>query len=136
TTPPVVATSANPASFSPNGDGAADRTSLRWTSSEISTGVARIYHGTKLIRSWSLRSRTSWAVAWDGRTAAGTPVADGRYRYRVSVHDNAGNRTVVERTVTVDRSAGFLRWSRSFYPQDGDTLLATSAVSFKLTRQA
>jgi hypothetical protein len=63
-------------------------------------------------------------------------VADGRYTFRVTVKDAAGNRTVVNRTITVDRTAGFLRWSRSFHPQDGDSLLPTSRLSFVLTRTA
>ena len=36
----------------------------------------------------------------------------------------------------MDRSAGFLRWSRSFYPHDGDALLPTSRLSFTLARTA
>jgi spore germination protein YaaH/flagellar hook assembly protein FlgD len=136
TTPPLVATSATPPSFSPNGDGAADRTTLRWTSNESAAGVARIYRGTTLVRSWTLSARSSWALAWDGRTAARTALPDGRYRYRVDVRDGGGNRTVVDRPITIDRTAGALRWSRSFYPQDGDALAPTSVISFKLTRKA
>ena len=133
---PSVAQSASPGAFSPNRDGAADATVLGWTASEKATGTARLYRGTKLIRSWTVTARTSWSATWDGRTAAGAAVADGRYTFRVDVKDAAGNRTVVNRTVTVDRTAGFLRWSRSFYPQDRDTLLPTSRVSFSLTRTA
>jgi flagellar hook assembly protein FlgD len=135
-TAPVVAPSATPASFSPNGDGVADRTTLRWTSNEASAGTASIYRGTRLVRSWALSARTSWALAWDGRTAAGAVLADGRYRYRVDVRDAGGNRTIVYGTVTIDRTAGYLRWSRSFYPQDGDALTPTSVLSFRLARQA
>ena len=43
---------------------------------------------------------------------------------------------MVARTVVIDRSAGFLRWSRAFYPQDGDGLLPSSTLTFKLTRNA
>jgi flagellar hook assembly protein FlgD len=136
TTPPVVAPSATPVSFSPNGDGVADRTTLRWASNESAAGTASIYHGTTRVRSWTISARTSWALAWDGRTAAGAVLADGRYRLQVDVRDAAGNRTIVYGTVTIDRTAGYLRWSRSFYPQDGDSLAPTSVVSFKLARQA
>jgi flagellar hook assembly protein FlgD len=135
-TPPVVAVSATPGSFSPNGDSVADRTTLRWTSNESAAGTAALYRGTRLVRSWALSARTSWAMAWDGRPAAGALLADGRYRYRVDVRDVAGNRTVVYGTVTIDRTAGYLRWSRSFYPQDGDALTPTSVVSFRLARPA
>ena len=54
----------------------------------------------------------------------------------MDVRDAGGNRTIVFATVTIDRSAGYLRWSRSFYPQDGDALTPTSVVSFRLVRQA
>jgi spore germination protein YaaH/flagellar hook assembly protein FlgD len=136
TTAPLVAASATPPSFSPNGDGATDRTTLRWTSNESAAGRASIYRGSTLARSWAITARSSWAVAWDGRTAAGAALPDGRYRYRVDVRDAGGTRTVVYATVTIDRSAGYLRWSRSFYPQDGDALTPTSVVSFRLVRQA
>jgi flagellar hook assembly protein FlgD len=135
-TPAAVTTSTTPLSFSPNADGAADRTILRWASNENAAGVARIYRGSTLVRSWTLTSRASWGTSWDGRNAAGSVLPDGRYRYRVDLRDAAGNRTVVDSTVTIDRTAGLLRWSRDFYPQDGDSLAPTSVISFKLVRKA
>jgi hypothetical protein len=39
--------------------------------------------------------------------------------------------------VIVNKTAGFLRWTRtSWYPQDGDALAASSTLSFRLTRAA
>ena len=136
TTPAVVATGASLVSFSPNGDGTADSTTLSWHSNESAAGTAKIYRGTTLVRTWTISARASWAVAWNGKKADGTVLADGHYRYRVDVRDAAGNRTVVEKAITIDRTVGSLRWSRSFYPQDGDSLTPTSALSYKLTRQA
>ena len=136
TTAPAVIQTASSDIFSPNRDGAADTTVLGWTAPEKASGTARIYRGTTLIRSWTVTALAAWKATWDGRTAAGSAVPDGRYTFRVDVKDTGGNRTVVNRTVTVDRSAWFLRWSRSFYPHDGDTLLPTSRLSFTLTRTA
>ncbi len=136
TTAPAVTGTASLDIFSPNGDGAADTTVLGWTASEKATGTVRIYRGTTLIRSWTVTSLAAWSVTWNGRTPSGTAVADGRYSYRVDVRDAGGNRTVANRTITVDRTAGYLRWSRSFHPQDGDALLPTSRLSFVLTRTA
>ena len=133
---PVIATTARPGSFSPDGDGIADRTSLALTSSEAATGVAQILKGTAVIRSWPVTSRTTWSASWDGRSTRGVPVADGSYRYRVTVKDAAGNRTVVDAPVMVDRTIGWLRWSGNFHPQDGDAIRATSAVGFRLARAA
>ncbi len=136
TVAPVVGATVTPSSFSPNGDAAQDTTALGWSSNEAVTGVVRILEGTTLVRSWTVSTRTGWSVAWDGKNASGVLQADGRYGYQVDVKDAAGVRRVVETTVTLDRTAGFLRWSRPFYPQDGDALVPSSVVSFKLIRQA
>jgi spore germination protein YaaH/flagellar hook assembly protein FlgD len=133
--PAVAPTVSNPV-FAPNGDGAVDATVLGWTSSEKASGVARIYRGKTLIRSWTIRAAGSWSVTWNGRTAGGKPVADGRYTFRVSVKDAAGNARSVTAPVVVDRTAGALRWAGSFYPQDGDALRATSALTWTLKRAA
>ncbi len=136
TAPPVVTQTATPSAFSPNRDGSGDTTTLGWTAPEKVTGTARIYRGTTLVRSWAVGSLAAWSATWNGRTAAGAPVPEGRYTFRVTVRDAAGNRTVANRTVIIDRTVGFLRWSRSFYAQDRDALLSTSRVSFVLKRTA
>ena len=136
TTPPPVTQTASLDSFSPDRDGAADSVILGWTSPEKVTGTASIWKGATRVRSWTLTAATGGSVTWDGRTTSRATVGDGRYRFRVDVKDGGGNRTVVNRTITVDRTAGFLRWSRSFFPQDGDPLLPTSKISFRLTRTA
>ncbi len=136
TTAPVISTAAAPAAFSPNGDGDRDTTRLSWSANERATGVVKVLHGSTLVRSWTVRSASSGAVAWDGRNASGKRVGDGRYTLRVELTDAAGNRRVATRAVVVDRTAGFLRWSRSFYPQDGDALAPTSTLSWRLARDA
>ena len=136
TTAPTVTQTASRDVFSPNGDGDADGVVLGWTSPEKVTGTGSIWKGTTRLRSWTVTNLAAWSATWNGRTAAGAAVADGRYAFRVDVKDAGGNRTVVNRAITVDRTAGFLRWSRSFFPQDGDPLLPTSAITFRLTRTA
>jgi flagellar hook assembly protein FlgD len=79
---------------------------------------------------------TAWSATWNGRTAAGTPVKDGTYTFKVSGKDAAGNARSVSTRVVVDRTAGSLRWSGSLYPQDGDALRPTAALSWRLTRSA
>jgi hypothetical protein len=54
----------------------------------------------------------------------------------VDVRDAGGNRTLASTVVVVDRTASFLRWSRAFYPQDGDALLPTSQLGYRLARDA
>lgn len=136
TTAPSVAARTSPGIFSPNGDGAAETTTLWWTGNEASTGTARLVRGTTVVRSWTLTGLRSWSIAWNGRTASGSPAPDGRYAFQVAVKDAAGNLRTVSTPVVVDRTAGFLGWSRSFFPQDGDGLRATANVSWKQVRAA
>lgn len=134
---PVVAVAAAPAAFSPNGDGASDSTKLSWTSDEPVAGTLSVYHGATRIVHWTFDTRTSAAATWTGRDGAGRLVADGRYTVRAELTDGAGNRTTKTASVTVDRTASFLRWTASaFFPQDGDALARTSTVTFRLARTA
>jgi spore germination protein YaaH/flagellar hook assembly protein FlgD len=128
---------ATPPSFSPNGDGAADTSRLGWSASERITGSARIYHGTTLIRSWTVTAATAGAVRWTGTNAAGRAVPDGHYLFRISGRDAAGNGAVLAIPVTIDRTLSSIRWSRSsFYPQDGDAIARSSRLTFSLKRTA
>ena len=136
TTPPSIAASTSLGIFSPNGDGTADATTLSWTGNEPATGTARVYRGTTVVRSWTVTNTTGWHAAWNGRTAGGTAVADGRYTFRVAVKDAGGNLRTVSIPVVVDRTAGSLAWSQSFFPQDGDALRPTSTLSWRQTRTA
>jgi spore germination protein YaaH/flagellar hook assembly protein FlgD len=134
---PVMGVSVTPVSFSPNGDGADDRAALRWWSDVGVAGTARVVRGTTLVRSWTFTTRTGQGIAWDGHDRYGHTVADGRYTFTATGTDAFGNRTSVSAFVVVDRTIGFLRWSpTSFYPQDGDSLSATSRLSFRLSRTA
>jgi len=136
TTPPTVAPSAAPGAFSPNRDGSGDTANLLWASSETVSGTMAVWHGSTLVRRWAISRATSGIVAWDGRTSSGAHAADGRYTLKVDVRDAAGNRRVASASIAVDRTAGFLRWSGNFFPQDGDALAATSRLSWRLTRTA
>ena len=133
---PAFVPSASPASFSPNGDGAADTTVLRWTANEAATGTARLWKGTTLVRSWTITSLSAWSVTWNGRTAGGALVKDGTYTFKVSGKDFAGNARSASIPVVVDRTASTLRWSGNLFPQDGDALKPTAALTWRLTRSA
>ncbi len=133
---PAVAPKANPSIISPNRDGAADTTVLSWSANEKGTGTARIYRGTTLVRSWTLTSLAKWSMVWNGRKASGAAVSDGRYTFKVSLRDAAGNRRSASTPVIVDRTALTLRWSRNFFPQDGDSIRPTAGLTWRLTRSA
>jgi spore germination protein YaaH/flagellar hook assembly protein FlgD len=137
TTPPAITTTATPAIFSPNGDGAAETSRLAWSSSEPISGTARIYHGTTLIRSWTIAKVGRGGITWNGTNAAGTRVGDGTYWYRITGRDAAGNLSTRSARVVVDRALSTLRWSRTlFFPQDRDLLARYSRATFRLGRAA
>ena len=130
-------TTTPPATFSPNGDGAFDTARLAWSSTEPITGTLRVYRGTTLVRSWSIRELASGAATWTGTNAAGAAVADGTYTVRVSGRDAAGNPASAVAAIVVDRTLSTLRWGTSpFFPQDGDSLAARSVMSVRLSRAA
>ncbi len=134
TTGPVLAVRVSPATFSPDGDGATDAAALAWSSNEEASGTVRIYKGATRIRSWTFRATTDWSTTWDGRTAAGKAVADGRYTVKVSTRDAVGNTRVTSRGVVVDRTVRSLRWSGGFFPQDADTLRPRAELTWRSTR--
>jgi spore germination protein YaaH/flagellar hook assembly protein FlgD len=120
--------------FSPDGDGANDTTRLSWTFSEPSRGLLTIVErgGREVLRR-KIPSGISGGLNWDGRDAAGRPVADGDYKLTLSASDYAGNDVVVRRTLIVTRTAGFLRASPSlWHPSDGDALAASGSYRFRL----
>ena len=133
---PSLQLTVTPAAFSPNGDGIADRTVIRWTSSERASGTVAILSGSGVLRHWTLTNTVGGAAAWDGRTTTGLAVPDGHYRVRVQLRDRAGNLTTTVAIVTVDRTLRAVSWSGGFFPQDGDRLARTSRLSVTLARTA
>ena len=134
-TPATLAATA-PAWFSPDGDGAVDTARLAWSATERISGTVRVYHGTTLIRSWSIAKATGGGVTWNGTTAAGTPVRDGSYTVRVAGRDAAGNLGTTTIPIVVDRTLSGVRWTSAFDPGDRDALAARSKVAFRLARPA
>ena len=133
---PLGTPKASPHAFSPNGDGALDTTVLAWSANEPGTGTAKLFKGTRLVRSWKIRAARSWKATWNGRRSDGTRVPDGVYTLKVSVKDLGGNPRTTSTRVVVDRTLKGLAWAGNFYPQDGDVLKPTSALSFRLARDA
>jgi hypothetical protein len=88
------------------------------------------------VRTWKATATTTWKATWNGTRADGSKVPDGVYSLRVRVKDAGGNTRSVARRVVVDRTVKGLDWSADFFPQDGDALRPTSALSFTLARDA
>ena len=133
TRPATVVPALSPDLISPNLDGAAEKTTLSWTSDEPTAGRLALMRGSRSLRSWPLLVSAAGSVPWDGRDGSGRVLADGRYTLRLTLLDGAGNPTVTSIPVAVDRTAGFLRWSAArFSPK----LAQRSTVSFRLVRPA
>jgi flagellar hook assembly protein FlgD len=131
---PTITTTATYGHLSPDADGHVDTSRLAWTSSQPITGAVRIVNASgTTVRSWSVADQRSWAATWDGRDGAGTVVPDGRYTYRVDGRDRAANRSVVDRSLLVDRTLKSHRWSDgSFDPRDRES----SRMTVSLRRSA
>ena len=147
-TPPVVTAAFNNPTFSPNGDGWADTTALAWTSSVPVIGIAQLLRGSSVVRTWPIGSSasttagstaagpTGGSIPWDGRDSHGKGVVDGRYSLRVTVQDAAGNQVVETLVVTVDRTAGLLRWAPGRLVLRGAASAASTTVTYALARTA
>jgi flagellar hook assembly protein FlgD len=101
----VAAVSARPSFISPDGDGHTDTTTLSMQADEAMTGSARLFDKTgATVRRWTFGAATSGSWVWNGRDLLGRTVADGQYTYEVRGLDRAGNLTVSQTPVHVDRT--------------------------------
>jgi spore germination protein YaaH/flagellar hook assembly protein FlgD len=130
TRPAAVTSAAGVGYFSPDGDRQGDTIALSWSSTEAVTGTARIRNAAGAsVRSWALKAKTRWSSTWTGKDKRGRIVPDGRYIFRIDGRDAAGNRTVVDRPVLVDRTIKAVRWTRgSFDPRGRETSRAVISV--------
>jgi flagellar hook assembly protein FlgD len=117
----TVVPKASRAFITPDGNRLSDSLRLSWSTNEAVAGAVRIRdRDGKVLRRWAFGARSSWAATWDGRGADGRVVKDGRYTYQVDGRDPAGNRTVSNSTVLVDRTIRSIRWTDgSFDPRGG-----------------
>ena len=128
-----------PVTVTPNGDGVTDAVTIPFGVSERATVTAAIAgpDGTT-VRTLSMRVDRHGSFTWDGRTASGKAVPDGRYTIGLCGRDAAGNVGAVV-PVTVDVYAALANVARApalFYPQDGDALARSTTVTFRLQARA
>jgi flagellar hook assembly protein FlgD len=143
-TPPADPSSAGPSpaipTVTPNGDGRGETLAVPYTVSEpaVVTAVVAGPDGTVV------RTLTEQAAAgpgdagWDGRTATGAAVPDGRYTLTLVATDPAGNAGAPVAT-PVDVYAALARVTTKptlFFPQDGDRLATKTVLTFALLSPA
>jgi flagellar hook assembly protein FlgD len=126
--------------FSPNADGYHDSVGFTVSSSEVGSILGTATNDANAVVSrFSVGTNPAGTtLTWDGRSTAGSVVADGTYQVQIRAKDRAGNVGAPEtRTVAVYGSLGFLKTSKSpFFPQDGDQYAPSTAFSFRLARPA
>ena len=128
-----------PPTVTPNGDGVTDRITIPFAISEHATVTATVAGPSgNTVRTLTLPATDHGTVTWDGRSATGKALPDGRYTIGLSGRDAAGNVGAAV-PVVVDVYAALADVGRTpalFYPQDGDTLARTATVTLRLQARA
>ena len=107
--PAITAFSVVPGVISPNGDHVADAARLAFTVSETcKVGLTVLDAQGAVVRTVAPVSAAAGAarLTWDGRVSSGSALAaaaDGAYSVVVSAVDAAGNKSTLQRAVTVER---------------------------------
>jgi spore germination protein YaaH/flagellar hook assembly protein FlgD len=115
---PELTSLTKPVTISPNGDRRFDAATLAMTASELVHGRARLFDATgNAVRTWKFTDVKSGTWQWDATDAADDRVKDGRYTFRLDGVDAAGNGTVLQTPILVDRTIADITWARrSFRP--------------------
>lgn len=111
---PVVALTATPPAFSPNGDGTKDTTTVEVTLDAPATldlivqdaGAATV----RILASGAPAPAGPSDFGWNGRDGGGAKVADGVYTIAATADDGVGGVTQASIPVTVDSEAPKFRW--------------------------
>lgn len=133
----VTQFSALPKTISPNGDGFVDSLIARYrisktarSSFSISDSAGRLVWSRSASQPAGARS-----ISWSGVRYNGSKVPSGRYRYRLGIGDQEGNRKVFEGAFAVDLTKPRLRSisikPTNFYPAKG-----RMTVSYELTEKS
>jgi flagellar hook assembly protein FlgD len=143
TTKPVVelpAPPATPPTVSPNADGTGEQVTLPFSASEAGTLTVTVTNtAAKVVRTLTMPVAAGAAsVTWDGRTATGAAVPDGRYTVTLRATDTAGNpgAPVTDLVDVYAALKGVARTPSLFFPQDADTLARKTTVAWTLQSPA
>jgi flagellar hook assembly protein FlgD len=131
---PLLTATTTPLTISPNGDRRFDATSLGLSASEPVAGRARVMDRNGIaVRTWKFASLSTESWSWDGTDAEGKVVRDGTYAFRLDGVDAAGNGTVQQIPVLVDRTIGNITWAQSSF---APASRRTDRLALTLTRAA
>jgi hypothetical protein len=122
--------------FSPNGDGVDDQQTLSYKVVRPSSvadsligpdGVARFSESVS-------RDPGVYPLAWSGLTAAGTPEAEGTWRWVVTATDNQGQQSSAEQDFTLNNTLGFMKPATATLPAPQP--VAKPVATYTLTEPA
>jgi flagellar hook assembly protein FlgD len=146
TVAPVIAlaggdlAAANPPVITPNGDSYGESVALSFDASEAGTLAltVRDASGSAVAGDTLILAGGAGSASWNGKTSAGTTVADGLYSMHLSPTDQAGNvgGSVTSNVVVYSALKNLWASPSTFFPQDRDTLARTSTLRFQLLRPA
>jgi flagellar hook assembly protein FlgD len=141
--PRLAGASAAPPTFSPNGDGQTETAQVAYRPAEAcSVRVGILDAGGDVVRwlhGWRAKQAQEYAVTWDGRIASGgslVAAADGGYRFVVERRDEGGNTARQGIRVLLDRTLGYPATGPTSFSPNGDGVLDSTRLGFRLTRKA
>ena len=139
--PRLAGASAAPLTFSPNGDGQTETAKVTYSPAEVcSVRVGILDAGGDVVRwlhGWRAKQAQEYAVTWDGRVRSGGGlVADGAYRFVIERRDAGGNIARQGVRVLLDSTLGFPATGPTSFSPNGDGVLDSTRLGFRLTRAA
>lgn len=143
TPPQLGGATVAPNPFSPNGDGHADRTRVRYEPGEAGAARVSVLDGSgqvvRRVTGWRETDAGAQSVAWDGRVAGDdglTACSDGSWTILLEMRDRAGNLATALRTVVVDRTLRYGALAPRTCSPNGDGVRDSVTVGFRLIRRA
>ena len=136
----IAGLKASPNALTPNGDSSGERTTIRFRLTRRALLDARVVSlstgsGVRTLVASSSRPAGPRSMTWDGRTAGGAIVPDGRYRVEISAEDGP-ERVSRSVTVVVDRTLGGVSASPKVVSPNGDGRADILGIGYELTRAA
>ena len=97
--------------LSPNGDGFAEAQALSYKVVRPSTVTASLIGPDRIPRQTQtgLREPGTYRLGWSGRTPAGGPEPEGRWRWVINAVDDQGQQSRVERVFFLNNTLGYLK---------------------------
>jgi flagellar hook assembly protein FlgD len=136
--PELTSAEMSPDVFSPNGDGHAETTALRYVPAQRGAARVSLLDGGVLVKrltGWRAVEPRTFSVSWAGG-GDGAPAGEGRYQLQLELRDVAGNGASFARTVRLDTTLGFPRPTPSTISPNGDGVRDDASLGFVLTRPA